>query len=166
MDKTLLESTCESCGLCVSLCPVGALSDKSTRYQGKETSQVLSTCPYCGVGCQLELRLNGDKIIEVFPNQENEVNRGQACVKGRFGIQEFVHHPERLTTPLVKRNGSFEEATWDEALDIVASKLSGYKADELAVISSAKCTNEENYVAQKFARAVLGTNNVDHCARL
>ncbi|GAH70280.1 unnamed protein product, partial [marine sediment metagenome] len=88
------------------------------------------------------------------------------CVKGRFGIIEFVHHRDRLETPLIKRDGDFVEASWDEALELVASRLGSYQADELAVISSAKCTNEDNYVAQKFARAVLGTNNVDHCARL
>ena len=128
--------------------------------------EVLTTCPYCGVGCQLELQLKEDRIIEVLPSEKNEVNRGQACVKGRFGIHEFVHHPERLTTPLVKRDGKFVETTWDEALEIVASRLASYKADELGVISSAKATNEDNYVAQKFGRAVLGTNNIDHCARL
>jgi predicted molibdopterin-dependent oxidoreductase YjgC len=114
----------------------------------------------------LELQLKEDRIIEVLPQVENEVNRGQACVKGRFGIQEFVHHPERLTTPLVKRDGKFVETSWDEALDIVAAKLANYNKDEVAVISSAKCTNEDNYVAQKFGRAVLGTNSIDHCARL
>jgi predicted molibdopterin-dependent oxidoreductase YjgC len=94
------------------------------------------------------------------------VNKGQACVKGRFGIQEFVHHSERLITPLVKRNGEFVETSWDEALDLVADKLANYNKDEIAVISSAKCTNEDNYVVQKFTRAVLGTNSIDHCARL
>ncbi|MBI4180921.1 MAG: formate dehydrogenase subunit alpha [Chloroflexi bacterium] len=128
--------------------------------------EVLTTCPYCGVGCQLKLQLKAGKIIEVLPQVENQVNRGQACVKGRFGIQEFVHNPERLTAPLVKREGKFVETTWDEALAIVASKLAGYQKEEVAVISSAKNTNEDNYVAQKFSRAVLGTNNIDHCARL
>ena len=140
--------------------------DGAENGRGVAERQVLTTCPYCGVGCQLELQITKDMITEVLPQQENEVNRGQACVKGRFGIQEFVHHPERLTTPLIKRNGKFEEATWDEALDIVATKLANYNKDEVAVISSAKCTNEDNYVAQKFGRAVLGTNNIDHCARL
>jgi formate dehydrogenase alpha subunit len=165
-DQPLIESGCQFCGACVDACPTGALMERDVDYCGSGEREVLTTCPYCGVGCQLVMRLKGDRIMEILPQMENEVNRGQACVKGRFGIQGFVHHPDRLTTPLVKRNGEFVEATWDEALDIIASKLSGYKPEELAVISSAKATNEDNYVAQKFARAVLGTNNVDHCARL
>ncbi|MBI3040738.1 MAG: (2Fe-2S)-binding protein [Chloroflexi bacterium] len=163
---SLMESGCQFCGACVDVCPVGALLERTRKWQGSAERQVLTTCPYCGVGCQLELQLKGERIIEVLPQRKNEVNRGQACVKGRFGIQEFVHHPERLTTPLVKRDGEFVAASWEEALDLVASKLASYQKNEVAVISSAKCTNEDNYVAQKFARAVLGTNNIDHCARL
>jgi predicted molibdopterin-dependent oxidoreductase YjgC len=92
-------------------------------------------------------------------------NHGQACVKGKFGL-DFIHDPNRLSAPLIKRNGKFNEATWDEVLEEVASKLANFNSDEVAVISSAKCTNEENYLIQKFTRSVLGTNSVDHCARL
>ncbi len=165
-NRSLTQSGCEFCGTCVDVCPTGALTERSRKWLGLAEREVVTTCPYCGVGCQLKLQLQAGKIIEVIPQLENPVNRGQACVKGRFGIQEFVHHPERLTTPLVKRDGKFVEATWDEALDIIARKLASYKKEEVAVISSAKNTNEENYVAQKFARAVLGTNTIDHCARL
>jgi predicted molibdopterin-dependent oxidoreductase YjgC len=112
------------------------------------------------------LELKGNRIMEVLPLRDNDINRGQACVKGRFGIGEVVHHPDRLTTPLIKKNGVFEEATWDEALELVASKLTSFEKNEVAVISSAKCTNEDNYVVQKFTRTGFGHNNVDHCARL
>jgi formate dehydrogenase alpha subunit len=166
-DKPLQDAGCQFCGACVDACPTGALVEKERKWKGKRAERaVLTTCPYCGVGCQLELQISDNRIIEVLPDRANEVNRGQACVKGRFGIQEFVHHPDRLTSPLIKRNGRFEEATWDEAITLIAGKLGSYKSDEMAVITSAKGTNEDNYVAQKFARAVLGTNNVDHCARL
>jgi len=140
--------------------------ERINRWEGVAEYQVVTTCPYCGVGCQLELEVKRGRVIRVNPKGDGTVNQGQACVKGRFGIAEFVHHPERLTTPLIRRNGRFTEATWDEALELVASKLANYKENGVAVISSAKATNEDNYVAQKFARVVLGSNNVDHCARL
>lgn len=166
-DRPLQDSGCQFCGACVDACPTGALMERNVKWHGYQSdSSVLTTCPYCGVGCQLELQIKNGKIIEVNPDKNNEVNRGQACVKGRFGIQEFVHHPERLTSPLIKRDGKFVEATWDEALTLVASKLGSYKQEELGVIASAKATNEDNYVIQKLGRAVLGTNNIDHCARL
>ena len=148
-------------------CPTGALTERNRNWEGGAADKsVLTTCPYCGVGCQLELQIKDGKIMEVTPNKANEVNRVQACVKGRFGIQEFVHSQDRLTTPLVKKEGKFVETTWDEALGLVAKKLASYKPGELGVISSAKATNEDNYVIQKLGRAVLGTNNIDHCARL
>jgi formate dehydrogenase major subunit len=124
-------------------------------------------CPYCGVGCGVLLGTIGNDVVSVRGVVENPANRGRLCVKGRFGIPEFVNHEERLTTPLIRKDGQLTEATWEEALDLVASKLSEYKAsDKFAAISSAKCTNEDNYVIQKFTRAVMGTNNIDHCARL
>ncbi|MFH1639263.1 MAG: formate dehydrogenase subunit alpha [Chloroflexota bacterium] len=162
-DGLLIDSICQSCGECVEHCPVGALSPKETK---PPTREVLTTCPYCGVGCQMYLGIRGGKVISIRGKSEGSTNKGWLCVKGRYGIGEFIHHPDRLTTPLIKRDGKFEEASWDEALGLIASKLASYKSDEMAVVSSAKCTNEDNYVAQKFARAVLGTNNVDHCARL
>ncbi len=162
-DKPLIQSTCVSCGECVVRCPVGALIPKDAR---QPTREIETTCPYCGVGCVIYLGIRSGLVISVRGKRDGTVNKGRLCVKGRFGIAEFVHHPERLTTPLVRRNGNFEEATWEEALDLVAGKLANYKEGEVAVVSSAKCTNEDNYIIQKFARAVLGTNNIDHCARL
>jgi formate dehydrogenase alpha subunit len=162
-DKPLLESICQSCGECVVRCPVAALVPKNTI---QPTSEVETICPYCGVGCGMHLGIRDDRIISVRGSRENPSSKGRLCVKGRYGIPEFVHHPERLMAPLIKRKEKLAEASWDEALALVAQKLASYPKDQVAVISSAKCTNEENYIIQKFARAVLGTNNIDHCARL
>jgi formate dehydrogenase major subunit len=127
---------------------------------------VATICPYCGVGCQLKLEIKNDKIMRVVPDKKGPANKGQACVKGKFGL-DFVNSPERLTAPLIKqKNGEFVEATWGEAYDLITVRLAGYKGNQFAAISSAKCTNEDNYVFQKFTRAVMGTNNIDHCARL
>jgi len=162
-DKPLFESLCKSCGECMVRCPVGALMPKMAVQPAHE---VKTTCPYCGVGCQLYLGVKDSRVICVRGDRDNEVNRGQLCVKGRFGATEFVHHPDRLNNPLVRRNGEFNEASWDEALDAVAAGLGRYKPEEVYIISSAKCTNEENYLLQKLGRAVIGTHNIDHCARL
>jgi len=163
MDKTV----CESCGECIAHCPTGALSVKAEAMP--PTTEVKTTCPYCGCGCGLVLGVRGGRIVRVTGDEEHPVNRGSLCVKGRFGL-DFVHSPDRLTTPLIRRDGKLEEATWDEALDLVAKKLdearSKHGPDAVAGLSSAKCTNEENYLFQKFMRAAVGTNNVDHCARL
>jgi formate dehydrogenase alpha subunit len=159
-------SGCQFCGACVDVCPTGALMERVDKWQGLPDKAVTTTCIYCGVGCQLSIESRDNKILRTVPVGGSTVNKGQACVKGRFGIAEFVNHEERLTTPLIRKNGVFVEATWDEALDMVANNLALYKGDQFAFISSAKCTNEENYLAQKFTRAVMQTNNIDHCARL
>jgi len=161
-NRPLLESICKSCGECMIRCPTGALAPKQPAQVEYE---VKTTCPYCGVGCQMYLGVRKNQIVSVRGDRENQVNKGRLCVKGRFGIAEFVHSKDRLTTPLVRRNGKLMEATWDEALDAVVAGLRKYTG-KTAVIASAKCTNEENYIFQKFARAVLGTHSVDHCARL
>lgn len=130
--------------------------------------KVQTTCSYCGVGCQINLVVTGNKVVRVDPVLEG-VNQGMLCVKGKFAYK-FIDHPERLKHPLIKRNGKFEEATWDEALDLIVDKITETKgnhgAKALAGLSSARCTNEDNYVFQKMFRGVIGTNNVDHCARL
>ena len=161
-DKPVIESRCESCGECVVRCPVGALVPRNMQNPARE---VKSTCTYCGCGCGIYLGVRGSTIVNTRGDAGNPVNKGNLCVKGRFGY-DFVNHPERLTSPLIKRNGEFVEATWEEALNFIAGKLANYKGDQFAVISSAKCTNEENYLIQKFTRAGMGTNNIDHCARL
>jgi formate dehydrogenase alpha subunit len=164
--RTLREVGCKFCGACVDSCPTYALVDLAIRGLAEPDRLVTTICPYCGVGCQLNLLVKDEKIMASTPDPDGAANHGQACVKGRFGIAEFVHHPERLTSPLIRKNGELKGASWDEALELVAKKLRSYTPDEVGVIASAKCTNEENYIMQKFARAVLGTNNVDHCARL
>ena len=168
-DGPILESNCETCGECVDRCPVGALRAKSETLP--PTREVGTTCVYCGVGCGLVLGVRGGRIVRVRGDNDHVVNRGSLCVKGRFGL-DFVGASDRLTGPLVRRSkgGELEEASWDEALGLVAERLGQIKkergADAVAGLSSAKCTNEENYLFQKLMRAVIGTNNVDHCARL
>ncbi|PNR97485.1 formate dehydrogenase subunit alpha [Petrotoga miotherma DSM 10691] len=167
------DSPCVFCGQCVEMCPTGALTYIPSKGKGRyyEFKKTITTCPYCGVGCQLELRTKDNKIIQVGSvyNENSPNPHGESCVKGRFGY-DFVNHPDRLTDPLIKRNGHFEKVSWEEALDYVAEKLLNikekYGSDSIGGLSSAKCTNEENYIMQKFMRAVVGTNSVDHCARL
>ncbi len=161
-EKPIVESICESCGQCVAKCPTGAIVPKKFDFPSKA---VKSICPYCGVGCGIVLEVRGDKLVGARGDTDNRVNKGSLCVKGRFGL-DYVNHAQRLTTPLIRRNGKLEPATWEEALDLVAHKLTRYRGKQIGVLASAKCTNEENYLIQKFARVVLGTPHIDHCARL
>lgn len=164
------ESDCDFCGTCVSVCPVGALLEKQMVGKGRswEMKKVKTTCPYCGTGCNFDLNVKNGKVVGIT-STDGEVNGSALCVKGRFG-HGFIHHPDRLKTPLIKKDGKFVEASWTEAISLVAEKLGEIKqnngADALGVLSSARCTNEDNYIMNKFTRAVLGTNNIDHCARL
>jgi formate dehydrogenase alpha subunit len=162
--ECLEDSDCKFCGSCVDICPTGALYARFEKWQRPEKT-INTVCPYCGVGCQIEVGVLDNRLVRVRGIRECLPNNGQLCVKGRFGLG-FVDSPERLTVPLIRKNERLEPATWEEALDLVSGKLNGYKGDSFAFLSSAKCSNEENYLAQKFARLVMQTNNVDHCARL
>jgi predicted molibdopterin-dependent oxidoreductase YjgC len=227
-DQNLLDARCESCGQCVAYCPVGALYDKMSVGQGRlsQVTKVRTTCSYCGVGCNFDLHVRGNRVVRVASVADAPVNGLALCVKGRYGY-DYVHHPDRLKRPMVRRyllegkpkpevrsqpalaarpggagvrgqeagarrkkNGQFGprslipnpqspipdpsadwvETDWDTALDIVARKFAAIKAesggDAIAVLTSAKCTSEENYLVNKLARQVIGTNNIDHCARL
>jgi predicted molibdopterin-dependent oxidoreductase YjgC len=130
---------------------------------------IQTICPFCGCGCALNLEVVSGEIIGVLPANDHPVGRGSLCIKG-WNAHSFVHHQDRLKNPLIRENGEFREASWDEALELTADRLKSIKSksgsDAIGVLTSAKCTNEENYIMQKFARVVLGTNNVDHCARL
>lgn len=189
----MLNARCESCGACVAYCPTGALDYKPSMGAGVPDKLVTTTCAYCGVGCQFDLNVKDGKIIRVTSNPQAPVNGMHLCVKGRFGY-DYIHHPDRLLKPRVRRyllegrdksevrgainapagNGhggwDWVETDWDTALDLTARKLGGlrrqYGPDSLGILTSAKCTNEENYLMNKLARQVVGTNNIDHCARL
>jgi formate dehydrogenase alpha subunit len=169
-DKPMGESSCVQCGECVQKCPVGALTEKKSLGMARtwETKKVRTTCPYCGVGCQMYLHMKGDQIVRVTGVEDAQPNKGSLCVKGRFGY-DFIYSKERLTKPLIKENGKFREASWDEALDLVASKfkeiISKYGPDAVAGISSARSINEDSYNMQKLFRAVFKSRNIDHCAR-
>ncbi len=170
-DRPYINSDCVFCGECVQVCPVGALVAKPSRFKGKpwEMKKVRTTCSYCGVGCQMYLHVNKGRVVKVTGVDGIGPNYGSLCVKGRFGF-DFIHDANRLKTPLIRENGALREADWDEALDRVAGKLKEIAGesgpDAIGVLTSARITNEENYLVQKFTRAVIGTNNVDHCARL
>jgi predicted molibdopterin-dependent oxidoreductase YjgC len=161
---------CEFCGQCVSICPTGALTGKQALGKGrqKDVKEVETVCPYCGCGCNLTLHVSRNEVVRVT-SKPDTINEGWLCVKGRFGYS-FINSPDRLKTPLIRKEGKFAEASWDEAFEYIAERLSAIKEkhgpDAIAGLASAKCTNEENYLFQKFMRAAIGTNNVDHCARL
>ena len=180
-DTSLLDARCESCGTCVAYCPTGALDDRMSVGSGRPDKTVETICSYCGVGCHLDLNVRKERITRVTTRPQFPVNGLQLCVKGRYGF-DFVNHPDRLLRPQVRRyllenrerpaggRDEFVPVDWETALDLIASKLCRIKADAgpdaIAVLASAKCTNEENYLIQKFTRQVIGTNNIDHCARL
>lgn len=182
-DSTMLDARCESCGACAAYCPTGALEDRESVAASPPDRLVRTTCGYCGVGCQFDLNVKDGCVTHVTSTPDAPVNGMSLCVKGRYGF-DFIHHPDRLLRPRVRQylldstavadrpsdRGRWVDVDWDTALNLVARRLSEIRcdsgADAVGLLSSAKCTNEENYLLQKFARQVIGTNNVDHCARL
>lgn len=166
---TLLESSCVSCGACVDTCPTGALVDQSLIAFGLPTEWTKTTCPYCGTGCEMEVGIRQNRMVEIRPAMDAPVNKGHLCVKGRYGY-EFVYATDRVTEPMIREDGNWRQVSWDEAFRFTAEKLQRivrqHGADSIGVLGSSRATNEENYLAQKFARAALGTNNVDCCARV
>jgi len=192
-DTHMADSPCEFCGSCVEVCPTGALTPKISLGKGRtwQIERIQTTCPYCGVGCQIELEVKDNEIIKANSVWEGPSNHGWTCVKGRFGW-DYVHHEDRLTHPQVRRyllgDGQTKPAPgerhpevegdpwewvatdWDTALNIAARKFRQHRDESgprsIGVLTSAKCTNEENYLMNKFTRQVIGTNSIDHCARL
>lgn len=169
MNQSFFESDCVSCGACSQACPTSAISDVFESKAVRADEKVRTVCTYCGVGCNLDVSVTGEKINSIQAPYNAEVNAGHTCLKGRYAFK-FYDHPERLRDPLIKKDGEFVAVSWEEAYDFIGQKLQSYKndfgADSIAGISSSRCTNEENYLMQKFIRAVIGTNNIDGCARV
>ncbi len=165
----LLASACVSCGACVDTCPSGALEDQSVIAFGAATQWTKTTCPYCGTGCEMNVGTKDDRIVQITPAHEAPVNKGHLCVKGRYAY-EFVYADDRVTSPMIRENNEWRRVSWDEAIQFTATRLqqivNAHGADSVGMLGSARATNEENYLTQKFARVALGTNNVDCCARV
>jgi len=168
-DVTFFESDCVSCGACAQACPTSAISDVFESKSVVADKKVRTVCTYCGVGCNLEVSVVNEKVKSIRAPYDAEVNQGHTCLKGRFAFS-FYNHPDRIKTPLIRKEGVLTPVTWEEAYTFIADRLVNikkeYGPDAIAGISSARCTNEENYLMQKFIRAVIGTNNIDCCARV
>jgi predicted molibdopterin-dependent oxidoreductase YjgC len=158
--RSHLETNCQFCGACVDVCPTGTLADKRGKWEGVPDALVPSVCPYCSVGCAVNVQVKNGKVIRAVGHDEGLTNDGQLCVRGRFGVVDVVHNLNRLKEPMIRRNGRLIKISWDEALDVVAQNLSQYQGDQFAVVASAAATNEEIYLLQKFARTVMHSNNV------
>lgn len=169
LDTTFEDSPCVSCGACAQACPTSAISDVFNSKSVEATKKTRSVCTYCGVGCNLTVATKGDEVLSIQAPVDAEVNHAHTCLKGRYAFK-FYNHRDRLRKPMIRTNGHFEEVTWDQAYDHIVENLTRIKtehgAQSIAGISSARCTNEENYLMQKFIRAVIGTNNIDCCARV
>ena len=168
-DSPLESSECTFCGTCVAICPTGALMEKNRVYSGTSADRISTTCGFCGCGCNINMEVKSNRIVRAKPGTESAVNHGALCVKGSYGY-DLIHSQDRLMKPLIKGDDGFEEASWDDALTLIASELNRIKNDggssKLAVLCSSKATNEESYLLQRFTRSVLGTNNIDNGSRL
>ena len=168
-QTNLRESSCVSCGACVDTCPTGALEDKSILARGVPTRWTKTTCPYCGVGCEMNVGTKGGQLVSITPARDAPASRGHLCVKGRYAF-DFVSAEDRITEPMIRRGSDWQTVSWHEAINFVAGKLrriiDEHGPDSVGILGSARGTNEENYLVQKFARVVIGTNNVDCCARV
>ncbi len=169
MNEGFMASDCVSCGACSQACPTGAITDVFDSKTNDATDTTRTVCTYCGVGCNLDVATKDREIVSITAPYDAEVNQGHTCLKGRYAFK-FYDHPERLRAPMIRKNGTLEEVSWDEAYSFIVDGFNRireqYGADAIAGISSARCTNEENYLMQKFIRAVIGTNNIDCCARV
>ena len=159
-DKPLLEAGCQFCGACVDVCPTGALTERAVKYESLSEEKKRTICPLCGVGCALDLEVKAGRIISSRPAANSPVNKGQACVKGRFVIRDTVHSTQRIVLPMIRKDKELEEVGWDEALDFVAQKLKTFKSREVAMIDSLHLSNEDIYAGRKFGREVLKTKNL------
>jgi formate dehydrogenase major subunit len=167
--ESFFDSDCVSCGACAQACPTSAITDVFKSKENVPDRVERTVCTYCGVGCNLEVNVKDNKVVSIRAPYEAEANQGHTCLKGRYAFR-FYDHPERLRSPMIKRNGEFVNVSWDEAYDFIVDRFIAIEQehgpDVLAGISSARCPNEENYLMQKFFRAQLGTNNIDACARV
>jgi len=160
LNRPLIDSGCQFCGACVDVCPTGALTERSIRYETLADEKTRTICPFCSMGCEVELGLKEGRILYSMPVKEGQSNKGQACVKGRFVIREVVHSPKRLLQPMIRKEKELEETSWDDALDYVAERLNSYNSRNIAVVMSPQATCEESYVFQKFAREGLKARNI------
>ncbi len=166
VDKITFSKECERCGQCAVICPTGAIVEI---YRDRPDKRIKTVCTYCATGCSIHLDIKDEHVIGVTTDDLDAVGKGNLCVKGRFGFG-FIHHPDRLSLPLIRKADRLQEASWEEALSLIVGKLSGikrnYGPDAIGGIGSARATNEDNYLFQRMMRAAVGTNNIDNCARL
>jgi predicted molibdopterin-dependent oxidoreductase YjgC len=160
-----VEAGCEFCGACVAVCPTGALAEKSSKWDGRPDGMKISTCPFCSLGCRIDLHYKDGRLSKVHPSPDAEINDGQLCVRGRFCLPEATHHHERAKKPMLRRGKYFREVTWPEAQDEVTARLRDLKPQDFLMVVSGDLTNESLYTAQKFVRQVLGSKNIDSTAR-